>query len=140
MFKKMKSKKFKVAVVVLLCTLAVSTTAVAASFQLLNFNDTKYKTVKNAVSDGGAVAKAIDAAKTKISDLQKAVTARSNERDDVQTKANSTMSSVNADIDTTASTAAALEDKATELQTTVNTDNSDVSSQSSVTYVDTIDK
>lgn len=140
MFKKMKSKKFKVAVVVLLCTLAVSTTAVAASFQLLKFHEGTSTTVQTQLTGTGNIEKVITDAKGLISKLQGAVTARSAERDAALSSANSTISTANAKIDNIAASASSLESDAKTAQSQVDQvgNNTDTTAASSIEPVDSL--
>lgn len=138
---KFNSKKLKVAVAVALCSVAVSTTALA-SWQLLNFNSTGYETIVSAVKKDGVVDGVLTAAQEEITALKNVVSARSSETKAVQNAANSQMSSVNTDIDSAASSASDLEKKASALQASITADSSSVSSATTadteVVYVDSV--
>ena len=135
---KFNSKKLKVAVAVALCSVAVSTTALA-SWQLLNFHSNSYKKIVDA---DGVVDGVLTAAQEEITALKNVVNSRSSETKYVQNAANSQMSSVNTDIDSAASSASDLEKKASDLQASITADSSSVSSatkaDTEVEYVNSV--
>ncbi|WP_373770552.1 hypothetical protein [Weissella soli] len=129
MFKKMKSKKFKVAVVVLLCTLAISTTATAA-WKMLSVVDPKLDT---------SIISTVKSATDKINELRQAVNARTNERNNILNTANKRIDEANKKINTANSKASDLASSATSLKNAIDASESQ-STNADLQVVDVTDK
>lgn len=129
---KFNSKKFKVAVVVILSTIAVSTTA-TATWQMWEVDpNSKSEVVANATN---SVNKVLELAKTQIDNLKKAVQARTQERDTILNTANVHIKTANDKIDAAASSAQALETTASSLQTSIVDPNSAASNTTADTDI-----
>lgn len=132
---KFNSKKFKVAVVVILSTIAVSTTATAAWEMWKVDPNSKSEVVASATN---SVNKVLESAKTQIDNLNKAVQARTQERDTILNTANDRIKTANDKIDAAASSAQTLETTASSLQTSIDYSKSAASNANADTEINEV--
>ncbi|WP_373719450.1 hypothetical protein [Weissella soli] len=132
---KFNSKKFKVAVVVILSTIAVSTTA-TATWQMWKVDPNSNSEV--VASATTSVNNVLGLAKTQIDNLKKAVQARTQERDTILNTANDRIKTANDKIDVAASSAKTLETTASSLQTSIDDSKSEASNTTADTYINEV--